>query len=143
MTGNGQHHRANGHTAARLDPVRLARARVLHTRPAPADLVRQTAARRLERRLGAGVVAFADLREEQDHLEWLAGSIACERPLAPERFAAVARLARETAPPPLASSLAELRRLRDAPDPAIPGRERRQRRRLRPVLRRSEVRRTP
>jgi hypothetical protein len=73
--------------------------------------VRHAAASRPERRLAAGVVVVADVRDEQELLERLASLVDRGWPLSPEVFAAVERMARETSPPSLPSALRELRAL--------------------------------
>jgi hypothetical protein len=88
-----------------------------------AEAVRFAAAARHQRRLGAGVVAFADVREEQELLERLARLVEAGEPLDPPLAASVERIAAELAPPPLPEGLAQLRALA-ARAPAAPPRGR-------------------
>jgi hypothetical protein len=76
-----------------------------------AGLIRRTAAARLERRLRAGVVVFAVVREEQDLLERFASLLERDEPLTARQFAGVERFAAEKTPPPLIPSLLELHQL--------------------------------
>jgi hypothetical protein len=83
--------------------------------------LRLAAASRRERRLAAGVVAFAHVREEQNLLEGLARLVEAGEPLDAPLAASVERIAGERTTPPLSEGLAQLRALvRQAPAPGQP-----------------------